>query len=87
MNAYKVIGHTSADVFIDLDRYSNTLLITSNQGIFNYQINDPIISIQQPDSSLVNTSATLLLEANSTDPYSIAQIICNSRSTVYFVSP
>jgi hypothetical protein len=45
MNAYKVIDHTSGDVFVDLDRDTHALLVTDDTGITNYQINNPTLMI------------------------------------------
>jgi hypothetical protein len=84
-NAFKVIAHPKADVFLDLNRQTHTLLITGSDGLSNYQINDPILTIMQTDSSKMGTSSSVLIEVNSTDPNSPAQSICSSRTTVHLV--
>lgn len=61
MNAFKVIDHATTNVFIDLDRYTNTLMVTSDTGIGNYQINDPILTFQQPDSTSTGKNFTVLV--------------------------
>lgn len=86
-NAYRVIDHPSPDVFLDLNRETHTLLITGGDGLYNYQINDPILNIMQGDTSKMGASLTVLIEGNSTDPHSPAQQICTSRTTVVIVQP
>ena len=84
-NAYRVINHPTSDVFLDLNRETHTLLVTGGDGLSNYQINEPTLTIIQTDSSKMGSSQIVLIEANSTDPNSLAQKICPSRTTVHLV--
>lgn len=84
-NAFKVIDHPASDVFVDLNRETHTLLVAGSDGLANYQINDPTLMIVQSDASKLGTAQTVLIEANSTDPHSIAQRFCSSRTTVQMV--
>ena len=86
-NAYKVFGHPTQDVLIEFDLTSNYLMIVDTQGVQNYELAKPILTINQTDLSMLSKQVKLGIIATSSDPINPNVIYCVEQVNIVFVEP
>lgn len=53
-NAFKVFGHPSENVLMDMDPSANCIMMVDSKGIENYAIGKPILTINITDREMLN---------------------------------
>ena len=68
--------HPTKDVLVELDPSANYLMMVDTNGIDNYELARPILTINQTDPNMIGKEVTLGIIGISSDPVNPNVIYC-----------